>query len=92
VDIESLNDVTKIAGVNLEKESSWFEDGEVSEKFTLQRIPDFLNRGPLTNKIQLKAKQMKIQEISDDVFECVSLSVNERMHQIIDELIKISNH
>jgi acyl transferase domain-containing protein len=93
VDIDSLNDVTKIAGVNLEKEeSSWFEDEEVSEKYTLQRLPDFLNRGPLTNKIQLKANQMKIQEISDDVYECVSLSVNERMYHIIEALIKISNH
>jgi hypothetical protein len=93
VDIDSLNDVTKIAGVNLEKEeSSWFEDEEASEKYTLQRLPDFLNRGPLTNKIQLKANQMKIQEISDDVYECVSLSVNERMYHIIEALIKISNH
>eukprot|EP01080_Neovahlkampfia_damariscottae_P007068 gene7068-11231_t len=92
-DIDSLNDVTKIAGVNLEKEDSlWDEDEESTEKYYFQKQPDFLNKGPLTNKIQLKANQMKLTEISDEVYDCISLSVQERMYNIIDDLIKISNH
>lgn len=95
-DIEAMNDVTRIAGVDLEKEETQDDFGDTHECDTLNRkltkAPLFLNVHPLKNKIALKLRIFGLDSADHDILECISLATECRMRNYIESLINVSNH
>ncbi|PON91092.1 Histone-fold protein [Trema orientale] len=97
--IEQLNDVTAVSGVNLrEEEEQLFsgpkEDSRVSEasRKVVQEEEErlILQKIPLQKKLAEIMAKCGLKSISNDVERCLSLSVEERMRGLIDNLIRLS--
>ncbi|KAF5955518.1 hypothetical protein HYC85_008374 [Camellia sinensis] len=97
--IEQLNDVTAVSGVNLREEEEQLlsgpkEDIRVSE--ASRRVVQDEEEKLILQKIPLKKKLAKImskcgvKNISNDVDQCLSLCVEERMRGLISNLIRLS--
>ncbi|TXG74575.1 hypothetical protein ES288_1Z032100v1 [Gossypium darwinii] len=97
--IEQLNDVTAVSGVNLREEEEQLFSGpkdesrvseasrrivqEEEERVILQKIP-------LQKKLAEIMAKSGLKNISNDVERCVSLCVEERMHGLLCNLIRLS--
>ncbi|XP_062083850.1 transcription initiation factor TFIID subunit 4b isoform X2 [Humulus lupulus] len=97
--IEQLNDVTAVSGVNLrEEEEQLFsvpkEDSRVSEasRKAVQEEEErlILQKIPLQKKLAEIMAKCGLKNISNDVERCLSLSVEERMRGLIENLIRMS--
>ncbi|XP_059633497.1 transcription initiation factor TFIID subunit 4b-like isoform X2 [Cornus florida] len=97
--IEQLNDVTAVSGVNLrEEEEQLFsgskEDSRVSEasRRAVQEEEDrlILQKLPLQKKLAEIMARCDVKSISNDVERCLSLCVEERLHGLISNLIRLS--
>lgn len=97
--IEQLNDVTAVSGVNLrEEEEQLFsgpkEDSRVSEasRRVVQEEEErlILQKTPLQKKLAGIMAKCGLKGISNDVERCLSLCVEERMHGLISNLIRLS--
>jgi hypothetical protein len=67
MDIDSLNDVTKIAGVNLEKESSWFDE-DVFGECLIDALKFVINhKVKHTPKANVSNKKRKLYETTESV-------------------------
>ncbi|KAL4309269.1 hypothetical protein GQ457_01G010590 [Hibiscus cannabinus] len=97
--IEQLNDVTAVSGVNLrEEEEQLFsapkDESRVSE--ASRRIVQEEEERVILQKIPLQKKLAEImarsglKNISNDVERCLSLCVEERMHGLLSNLIRLS--
>ncbi|KAL9687904.1 hypothetical protein QQ045_032313 [Rhodiola kirilowii] len=97
--IEQLNDVTAISGVDVrEEEKNLFsgskEESRVSE--TSRRVVQeeearlILQRVPLQKKLEGIMLKCGVRSISNDVEQCLSLCVEERMRGLIRNLIRVS--
>ncbi|VVA92790.1 unnamed protein product [Arabis nemorensis] len=97
---EQLNDVTADIGINLEEEeeqllsSSSKQDGQVSK--ALQRLVHeeedrtFLQKIPLQRKLTEIMVKSGLEHMSDDVERCLSMCVEERMHGLLSNIIRLS--
>ncbi|KAL1185682.1 hypothetical protein V6Z11_A01G129500 [Gossypium hirsutum] len=97
--IEQLNDVTAVSGVNLREEEEQLFSGpkdesrvseasrrivqEEEERVILQKIP-------LQKKLAEIMAKSGLKNISNDVERCMSLCVEERMHGLLCNLIRLS--
>ncbi|GMJ02584.1 TBP-associated factor 4B, TBP-associated factor 4 [Hibiscus trionum] len=97
--IEQLNDVTAVSGVNLREEEEQLFSGpkdesrvseasrrivqEEEERVILQKIP-------LQKKLAEIMARSGLKNISNDVERCLSLCVEERMHGLLSNLIRLS--
>ncbi|KAL3734908.1 hypothetical protein ACJRO7_024131 [Eucalyptus globulus] len=97
--IEQLIDVTAVSGVNLrEEEEQLFsgpkEDNRVSEasRRVVQEEEEtlILQHAPLQKKLAEIMAQCGVQNISNDVERCLSLSVEERLRSLLCNLIRVS--
>ncbi|KAF4375031.1 hypothetical protein G4B88_004782 [Cannabis sativa] len=97
--IEQLNDVTAVSGVNLrEEEEQLFsvpkEDSRVTEasRKAVQEEEErlILQKNPLQKKLAEIMTKCGLKNISNDVERCLSLSVEERMRGLIENLIRLS--
>ncbi|KAA8528474.1 hypothetical protein F0562_035829 [Nyssa sinensis] len=97
--IEKLNDVTAVSGVNLrEEEEQLFsgpkEDSRVSEasRWVVQEEEErlILQKLPLQKKLAEIMAKCGLKSISNDVEQCLSLCVEERMRGLINNLIRLS--
>uniref|UniRef100_A0A5B7ACW2 Putative TBP-associated factor 4 isoform 1 n=1 Tax=Davidia involucrata TaxID=16924 RepID=A0A5B7ACW2_DAVIN len=97
--IEQLNDVTAVSGVNLrEEEEQLFsgpkEDSRVSEasRRVVQEEEErlILQKLPLQKKLAEIMAKCGVKSISNDVEQCLSLCVEERMRGLISNLIRLS--
>ncbi|GMH03172.1 hypothetical protein Nepgr_005011 [Nepenthes gracilis] len=97
--IEHLNDVTAVSGVNLrEEEEQLFcgpkDDSQVSE--ASRRVVQEEEEKLILQKIPLRKKLAKImtkcglKNLSNDVEQCLSLCVEERLRGLISNLIRLS--
>ena len=92
-DIDSINDVTRIAGIDLDNEDSYGDDlDSVWEPNRLECRQPFLNEFPLRNKIALKAKNAGLTDVSNDVNNCISFAVESKMIDMIHELVRFSDN
>ncbi|KAE8679908.1 hypothetical protein F3Y22_tig00111393pilonHSYRG00089 [Hibiscus syriacus] len=97
--IEQLNDVTAVSGVNLREEEEQLFSGprdesrvseasrrivqEEEERVILQKIP-------LQKKLAEIMAKSGLKNISNDVERCLSLCMEERMHGLLCNLIRLS--
>uniref|UniRef100_A0A5B7ABZ1 Putative TBP-associated factor 4 isoform 1 n=1 Tax=Davidia involucrata TaxID=16924 RepID=A0A5B7ABZ1_DAVIN len=97
--IEQLNDVTAVSGVNIrEEEEQLFsgpkEDSQVSEvsRRVVQEEEErlILQKLPLQKKLAEIMAKCGVKSISNDVEQCLSLCVEERMRGLISNLIRLS--
>ncbi|CAA2976054.1 transcription initiation factor TFIID subunit 4b isoform X1 [Olea europaea subsp. europaea] len=97
--IEQLNDVTAVSGVNIREEEEQLFSGSKEEFRDLEasrRVVQEEEERLMLHKIPLKKKLMGImakcglKNIGNDVERCLSLCVEERMHGLITNLIRLS--
>ncbi|XP_038996613.1 transcription initiation factor TFIID subunit 4b-like isoform X1 [Hibiscus syriacus] len=97
--IEQLNDVTAVSGVNLREEEEQLlsgpkDESQVSEasRKVVQEEEErlFLKKTPLQKKLAEIMAKSGLKNISNDVEQCLSLSVEERMRGLICNLIRLS--
>ncbi|KAK9091070.1 hypothetical protein Sjap_024247 [Stephania japonica] len=97
--IEQLNDVTAVSGVNLREEEEKLlsmpkkENDAGGETRRLVREEEenlFLQKLPLQIKLAMIAIKCGIKNIGDDVERCLSLCMEERMRDLIGNLIRLS--
>ncbi|ONI01423.1 hypothetical protein PRUPE_6G138300 [Prunus persica] len=98
-DIEQLNDVTAVSGVNLrEEEEQLFpgpkEDSRASEasRKSVQKEEErlILEKAPLQKKLAEIMVKCGLKSVTHDVERCLSLCVEERMRGLINNLIRLS--
>ncbi|KAL6276529.1 hypothetical protein ACE6H2_020130 [Prunus campanulata] len=98
-DIEQLNDVTAVSGVNLrEEEEQLFpgpkEDSRASEasRKSVQEEEErlILEKAPLQKKLAQIMVKCGLKSVTHDVERCLSLCVEERMRGLINNLIRLS--
>ncbi|KAK9105466.1 hypothetical protein Scep_022310 [Stephania cephalantha] len=97
--IEQLNDVTAVSGVNLREEEEkllsmpkkendvW---GETRRLVWQEEENLFLQKLPLQIKLTMIALKCGIKNIGNDVERCLSLCMEERMRDLIGNLIRLS--
>ncbi|GJZ65857.1 transcription initiation factor TFIID subunit 4b [Tanacetum coccineum] len=97
--IEQLNDVTAVTGVNLREEeeqlfSGATEDSRVSEasRKVVQEEEErlILQKNPLRKKLAEIMAKCGVKTVSNDLEWCLSLCVEERLHGLISNLIRLS--
>lgn len=97
--IEQLNDVTAVSGVNLRDEEEQLlaapkEESRASEasRRVVQEEEErlILQKGPLQKKIAEIMSKCGVMNTSNDVERCLSLSVEERLRGLINNLIRLS--
>ncbi|XP_057469900.1 transcription initiation factor TFIID subunit 4b-like isoform X2 [Actinidia eriantha] len=97
--IEQLNDVAAVSGVNIREEEEQLlsgpkEDSRVSEasRRVVQEEEErlILQKIPLQKKLAEIISKCGLKCISNDVERCLSLCVEERMHGLISNLIRLS--
>ncbi|XP_057490165.1 transcription initiation factor TFIID subunit 4b-like isoform X1 [Actinidia eriantha] len=97
--IEQLNDVAAVSGVNIREEEEQLlsgpkEDSRVSEasRRVVQEEEErlILQKIPLQKKLAEIISKCGLKSISNDVERCLSLCVEERMHGLICNLIRLS--
>ncbi|CAL8162205.1 unnamed protein product [Prunus armeniaca] len=98
-DIEQLNDVTAVSGVNLrEEEEQLFpgpkENSRASEgsRKSVQEEEErlILEKAPLQKKLAEIMVKCGLKSVTHDVERCLSLCVEERMRGLINNLIRLS--
>ncbi|KAF8377624.1 hypothetical protein HHK36_031006 [Tetracentron sinense] len=97
--IEQLNDVTAVSGVNLREEEEQLFSGPKEESRASEasrRVVQeeekrlMLQKNPLQKKLTQIMSKFGLKSISNDVERCLSLSVEERMRGLINNLIRLS--
>ncbi|CAL1410619.1 unnamed protein product [Linum trigynum] len=97
--IDQLNDVTAVSGVNIQEEEEQLfstnkEDSRVSEasRRVVQEEEErlLLQKTPLQKKVAEIMTKCGMKNASNDVEKCLSLSVEERMRSLINNMIRMS--
>lgn len=97
--IDQLNDVTAVSGVNLREEEEQLLAGPKEESRTTQAMRRFaqeeegrlfLERGPLRSKVNAIAAKHGVSVVSEEAEQCLSMSVEERLRNMLYKLTKIS--
>ncbi|GAB2273948.1 hypothetical protein Dimus_008719 [Dionaea muscipula] len=97
--IEHLNDVTAVSGVNLrEEEERLFsvpkDESRISEasRWAVQEEEErlILQKIPLQKKLAEIISKCGLKNLSNDVEQCLSLCVEERLRGLINNLIRVS--
>ncbi|CAL2265300.1 unnamed protein product [Prunus armeniaca] len=97
-DIEQLNDVTAVSGVNLREEEEQLFPGpkensrasEGSRKSVQEEERLILEKAPLQKKLAEIMVKCGLKSVTHDVERCLSLCVEERMRGLINNLIRLS--
>ncbi|MCO5584152.1 hypothetical protein L7F22_038075 [Adiantum nelumboides] len=97
--IDQLNDVTAVSGVNLREEEEQLLAGPKEESRSTQAMRRFaqeeegrlfLERGPLRTKLNAIAAKHGVSAVSEEAEQCLSMSVEERLRNMLYKLTKIS--
>lgn len=98
--IDQLNDVTAVSGVNLREEEEQLLAGPKEESRSTQAMRRFaqeeegrlfLERGPLRTKVNAIATKHGVSIVSEEAEQCLSMSVEERLRNMLYKLTKISS-
>lgn len=98
--IDQLNDVTAVSGVNLREEEEQLLAGPKEESRSTQAMRRFaqeeegrlfLERGPLRTKLNAIATKHGVSIATEEVEQCLSMSVEERLRNMLYKLTKISS-
>eukprot|EP01097_Dermamoeba_algensis_P008140 TRINITY_DN5288_c0_g1_i1.p1 TRINITY_DN5288_c0_g1~~TRINITY_DN5288_c0_g1_i1.p1 ORF type:complete len:671 (-),score=212.52 TRINITY_DN5288_c0_g1_i1:56-2068(-) len=94
--IKDLNDVTRIAGIDLKEEASNIlggaDDADSSYNGDDAQNNWTLNPGPLLHLLQESAARHGLKSIKDDVMEFVSVAMQTRLRNLMEDLIAASKH
>eukprot|EP00026_Physarum_polycephalum_P003680 Phypoly_transcript_03693.p1 GENE.Phypoly_transcript_03693~~Phypoly_transcript_03693.p1 ORF type:complete len:746 (-),score=175.11 Phypoly_transcript_03693:42-2279(-) len=93
--IKDLNDVTKIAGVDIraEEEHSLSDLPEDQNQHGVKEVePVLLNVNPLKKKIGGIAVQQGMKSIHEGVYEYINIAVSEHLRTILASLVRVSDH
>ncbi|KAI5065456.1 hypothetical protein GOP47_0020151 [Adiantum capillus-veneris] len=97
--IDQLNDVTAVSGVNLREEEEQLLAGPKEESRNTQAMRRFaqeeegrlfLERGPLRTKVNAIAAKHGVSVVTEEAEQCLSMSVEERLRNMLYKLTKIS--
>ncbi|EGG20135.1 hypothetical protein DFA_07255 [Cavenderia fasciculata] len=93
--IKELNDVTRIANIDIRNESDHFlpdaNGKEDDEHYQAEVEPLFLNSAPLKKKIANIITKKGIKSIDENIYEYVSLAAQDYVKTVIEFLIKASH-
>lgn len=98
--IDQLNDVTAVSGVNLREEEEQLLAGPKEESRSTQAMRRFaqeeegrlfLEKGPLHTKVTAIAAKHGVSTVSEEAEQCLSMSVEERLRNMLYKLTKISS-
>ncbi|KAH7282531.1 hypothetical protein KP509_35G034700 [Ceratopteris richardii] len=97
--IDQLNDVTAVSGVNLREEEEQLLAGPKEESRSNQAMRRlvqeeegrlFLDKGPLRAKVNAIAARYGVSTVSEEAEQCLSMSVEERLRNMLYKLTKIA--
>ncbi|GKU87767.1 hypothetical protein SLEP1_g2111 [Rubroshorea leprosula] len=96
--IEGLNDVTAVTGIDLREEEEQLFSGstgnsqvsEASNRVVQEEERLVLQRTPLQKKLAAITAKCGLKGISNDVEQCLSLCVEERLRGLVCNLIRLS--
>ncbi|KAF2073975.1 hypothetical protein CYY_004720 [Polysphondylium violaceum] len=90
--IKDLNDVTKIANIDMKNESDAFlpDSNEDEEMYAAETEPLFLNSYQLRKKINNILQKYGIKSNEENVLEVMSLATQDYLRTVLEYLIKVS--